>query len=266
MTEPAVAEMVEQSGPLDAVELEPTTSPFADQPSVAELYDVRKTYVMGRQAVHALAGVSLTIRKGEFVSLMGPSGSGKSTLLNLLGTLDRPTSGTYILGGQDVNELNDDELSAFRLRTLGFVFQSFNLIPQLTVSENIELPLYYLDADPNYSVDRAAELATMVGLGDRLGHRPTELSGGQMQRVAIARSLANDPPLILADEPTGNLDSATTEQIMRVLLDLNDAGKTIIMVTHEPDIAQYARRQIAMRDGEIVEDRINTNRRVPNVN
>lgn len=234
----------------------------ADNLPVAELRQVRKTYVMGQQEVRALAGVDLTIRRGEFVSLMGPSGSGKSTLLNLLGTLDRPTSGEYILGGQDVNELDDDELSAFRLRTLGFIFQSFNLIPQLTVRENIELPLFYLDADPDYTADRVVDLAEKVGLGDRLDHRPTELSGGQMQRVAIARSLANDPPLLLADEPTGNLDSATTEQIMRVLIDLNESGKTIIMVTHEPDIAAYAGRQIHMRDGIIERDEASQKKRL----
>ena len=245
-----------------AVADDPTIS-IDEEAAVAELRDVRKTYVMGREKVHALAGVDLTIQKGEFVALMGPSGSGKSTLLNLLGTLDRPTTGDYILGGQDVTELDDDELSAFRLRTLGFIFQSFTLIPQLTVKENIELPLFYLDADPEFSTERSAKLAGMVGLGDRLGHRPTELSGGQMQRVAIARSLANDPPLILADEPTGNLDSVTTEQIMRVLIDLNDSGKTIVMVTHEPDIAEYAKRQIHMRDGRIERDELGRKREPP---
>ena len=222
--------------------------------AVVELDGVTKHYPMGGQVVRALAGVTLSIAPGEFVSLMGPSGSGKSTMLNLLGTLDRPTDGTYRLGGRDVGSMPDDELSDFRLRTLGFVFQSFNLIPQLTVRENIELPLFYLDADADEAADRAAFLAGQVGLGDRLGHRPAELSGGQQQRVAIARSLANDPPLILADEPTGNLDSATTAQIMRVLVDLNRAGKTIVMVTHEPEIARYAGRQIHMRDGLVERD------------
>ena len=222
----------------------------ADDP-VVELYDVHKTYTMGGQQVRALDGLSLQIGRGDFVALMGPSGSGKSTMLNVLGTLDRPTSGTYLLGGRDVVEMDDDELSDFRLRTLGFIFQSFNLIPQLTVRENIELPLYYLDRDPQEMAERATELATRVGLGDRIGHRPTELSGGQQQRVAIARSLANDPPLILADEPTGNLDSHTSDQIMNLLIELNAAGKTIIMVTHEPDIAEYAKKRIHMRDGRV---------------
>ena len=221
---------------------------------VAEVRDVTKTYVMGREKVHALDGVSLTFTKGEFVSLMGQSGSGKSTLLNLLGTLDRPTSGQYILGGRDVVSMNDNDLSDFRLRTLGFIFQSFNLVPQLTVAENIELPLYYMDRDPVLARERSSELAERVGLGGRLGHRPTELSGGQQQRVAIARSLACDPPLILADEPTGNLDSATTHQIMDLLLELNEAGKTIVMVTHEPEIAEWTKRHVHMRDGRIESD------------
>ncbi|MEM7808594.1 MAG: ABC transporter ATP-binding protein [Planctomycetota bacterium] len=222
--------------------------------AVAQVLDVRKVYKMGSEEVHALAGVSLTIGRGEFVSLMGQSGSGKSTLLNLLGTLDRPTSGRYVLGGRDVGRMNDGDLSDFRLRTLGFIFQSFNLIPQLTVRDNIELPLTNLGTAPSVSADRAAELAEKVGLGGRLGHRPTELSGGQQQRVAIARSLANDPPLMLADEPTGNLDTATTKQIMTLLLELNEQGKTIVMVTHEPEIAEWTGRQIHMRDGKVVSD------------
>ncbi|MEM1013182.1 MAG: ABC transporter ATP-binding protein [Planctomycetota bacterium] len=222
--------------------------------AVAQVLDVRKVYKMGSEEVHALAGVSLSIGRGEFVSLMGQSGSGKSTLLNLLGTLDRPTSGRYVLGGRDVGRMNDGDLSDFRLRTLGFIFQSFNLIPQLTVRENIELPLTYLGTEPSESADRAADLAEKVGLGGRLGHRPTELSGGQQQRVAIARSLANDPPLMLADEPTGNLDTATTKQIMTLLLELNEQGKTIVMVTHEPEIAEWTSRQIHMRDGKVVSD------------
>ena len=228
--------------------------------AVAELVGVTKAYRMGEQTVNALAGVTLAFGRGQFVSLMGPSGSGKSTMLNLLGTLDRPTEGRYVLGGRDVGSMPDDELSDFRLRTLGFVFQSFNLIPQLTVRENIELPLFYLDVDADEAADRAADLAGKVGLGDRLNHRPAELSGGQQQRVAIARSLANDPPLILADEPTGNLDSATTRQIMAVLVELNEAGKTIVMVTHEPEIAQYAGRQIHMRDGLIERDEVGEGR------
>jgi putative ABC transport system ATP-binding protein len=235
------------------------TAPHSVQPervparngTVVRLDDVRKVYLMGTTEVHALAGVSLSISRGSFVALMGPSGSGKSTMLNLLGCLDRPTTGRYFLEDQDVGVLNDDQLSEFRLRHLWFSFQSFNLIPQLTVRENIELPLYYMGWEPGRSAARADELAAKVGLADRLGHRPMELSGGQQQRVAIARALANDPAILMADEPTGNLDSATGEQIMGLLDELNSQGKTIIMVTHEPDIAAHARTRIHMRDGKI---------------
>ncbi len=213
---------------------------------------------MGTEEVHALAGVSLTFKRGQFWALMGPSGSGKSTMLNVLGCLDRPTSGHYYLEGQRVSTLGDDALSDFRLRHLGFIFQSFNLIPQLTVQENIELPLYYLGWEDALMRKRARELADLVGLGGRLGHRPTELSGGQQQRVAIARALSNDPSILLADEPTGNLDSATGDQIMRLLIDLNKQGKTIIMVTHETDIAAHATSRLHMRDGLI--DRIEGDR------
>jgi putative ABC transport system ATP-binding protein len=185
---------------------------------------------------------------------MGPSGSGKSTLLNLLGCLDRPTEGQYYLAGQDVGAMDDDSLSDLRLRELGFIFQSFNLIPQLTVQENIELPLYYLGWEAHRAAEKARELAETVGLGDRLLHRPTELSGGQQQRVAVARSLANDPKVLLADEPTGNLDSATGASIMELLTGLNRQGKTIILVTHEADIAAFASSQLHMRDGKV--DRI----------
>ncbi len=215
---------------------------------------VYKVYQMGTTEVRALDGVSLTFKRGSFWAIMGPSGSGKSTLLNLLGCLDRPSSGVYEFAGQDVNTLDDDDLSELRLRHLGFIFQSFNLIPQLTVQENIELPLYYLGWDHLRSSERATELAESVGLADRLSHRPMELSGGQQQRVAIARSLANDPPILLADEPTGNLDSATGEQILELLAKLNQGGKTIIMVTHEKDIASRATGQLHMLDGLV--DRI----------
>jgi putative ABC transport system ATP-binding protein len=212
---------------------------------------------MGAQEVRALDGVTASFRRGSFWAVMGASGSGKSTLLNLLGCLDRPTSGRYILETRDVSALTDDELSEIRLRHIGFVFQSFNLIAQLTVEENIHLPLYYLGWDPVRSRDRARELAARVGLEERLGHRPAELSGGQQQRVAVARALANDPSILLADEPTGNLDSATGEEIMQLLCELNGQGKTIIMVTHEQHIAAFARSRMLMKDGVIerVEER-----------
>ncbi|UCG60249.1 MAG: ABC transporter ATP-binding protein [Phycisphaerales bacterium] len=209
---------------------------------------------MGTQEVKALAGVSISFKKGSFWAIMGPSGSGKSTMMNILGCLDRLSSGRYYLESQDVSGLDDDSLSEFRLRYLGFIFQSFNLIPQLTVQRNIELPLYYLGWDANQSAVRAKELADEVGLGDRLDHRPTELSGGQMQRVAIARALANDPQIIFADEPTGNLDTRTGEQILELLVELNGQGKTIIIVTHESSIAERAQRRLHMIDGVI--DRI----------
>jgi len=218
---------------------------------VIQLEDVHKIYQMGEQQVNALAGVSISFSAGSFCAIMGPSGSGKSTMLNLLGCLDRASRGRYVLEGTDVSTLNDDALSELRLRHLGFIFQSFNLIPQLTVQRNIELPLYYLGWDADRSAERAVELARMVGLEERLGHRPTELSGGQMQRVAIARALANDPRILLADEPTGNLDTATGEQILELLGELNEQGKTIIMVTHEPDIARLAHKRLHMRDGLI---------------
>jgi putative ABC transport system ATP-binding protein len=229
-------------------------SPAGDDGVLVHLDNVKKIYMMGTTEVRALAGVNLTFKRGSFWAIMGPSGSGKSTMLNLLGCLDRPTSGRYLLAGQDVSFLGDDALSEFRLRELGFIFQSFNLIPQLTVQENIELPLYYLGWEAHRSAARATELAEMVGLAERLDHRPMQLSGGQQQRVAVARSLANDPKVLLADEPTGNLDSATGDQIMELLTDLNRQGKTIILVTHEPDIAAYATNQLHMRDGLV--DRI----------
>ncbi len=218
---------------------------------LVRLEDVYRIYQMGTEQVFALNGVSIELNVGSFWALMGPSGSGKSTMLNLLGCLDRPTRGRYILEGADVSEMDDNELSDFRLRRLGFIFQSFHLIPQLTVRENIELPLFYLGWEAERAAARAAELAEKVGLGHRLGHRPSELSGGQQQRVAIARALSNDPAIIMADEPTGNLDSATGDQIMHLLRELNEQGKTIIMVTHEADIALNARQRLHMKDGKI---------------
>ncbi|MEJ2702181.1 MAG: ABC transporter ATP-binding protein [Sedimentisphaerales bacterium] len=233
---------------------------MAEQPTLNNHHEIirlqaaHKIYQMGTEEVRALAGIDISFNKGSFWAIMGPSGSGKSTMMNILGCLDRLTSGSYYLDGRDVSRLDDDALSDFRLKYLGFVFQSFNLIPQLTVQRNIELPLYYLGWDARQSAERAKELGAQVGLGDRLGHRPTELSGGQMQRVAIARALANDPQVIFADEPTGNLDSATGEQILEMLIDLNRLGKTIIMVTHEPNIASHAQKRLHMLDGLI--DRI----------
>lgn len=206
---------------------------------------------MGDQDVHALAGVDLEIERGSFWAISGPSGSGKSTMLNLLGCLDRPTSGEYTFEQSDIATTTDDQLSDLRLKHIGFVFQNFHLIPQLTVQENIELPLFYQGANPEETALRARALADRVGLADRLSHRPTELSGGQQQRVAIARALANDPSVILADEPTGNLDTATGNSIMSLLTELHGQGKTILMVTHEPDIAAYAQLQLLMRDGRI---------------
>jgi len=204
--------------------------------------------------VRALDGLSLAIPEGEFLAIMGPSGSGKSTLLNILGCLDRPTAGAYYLGGEDVSKLGDSALSMRRCRFLGFVFQSYNLIPQLTVLENIEIPLFYQGLSPRACRERSHVLAERVGLADRLDHRPTELSGGQQQRVAVARALANDPLVILADEPTGNLDSRTGEEIMDLILGLHGQGKTIILVTHDAKVATHAQRIIRLADGVIVAD------------
>ena len=216
----------------------------------ARVVNLRKEYHLGgNNIVHALRGVSLDFPEGDFVAIMGQSGSGKSTLLNLLGCLDRPTSGQYFLGGQDVSRLSDYELSRVRGRLLGFIFQSYNLIPQLTGVENIQAPLFYQGRVGGKETERCVRLATMVGLRERLDHRPFQLSGGQQQRVAIARALVNNPRVILADEPTGNLDSQTGEEIMRLLEALNESGRTIIMVTHELDIAQRAKRVVVMRDG-----------------
>ena len=223
--------------------------------TVAALFqDVTKEYVMDGGTVRALRGVSMEIPQGDYVAIMGPSGSGKSTLLNLLGCLDRPTDGTILLGTDDVSQLTDDQLSEIRASRIGFVFQSYNLIPQLTVLENIEVPLYYQKRLSGRARRRSRELADMVGLGDRLDHRPTQLSGGQQQRVAIARSLVNDPYFILADEPTGNLDSVTTQEILDLLGDLNRQGKTIIMVTHEPDVGMRAKRITRLKDGMVLSD------------
>jgi len=223
---------------------------------IVRFEDVLKVYDLGKVQVKALVDVTLTISEGEYVAIMGPSGSGKSTLLNLLGCLDRPTAGSYYLGGVDVSEMDDDSMSATRNEMLGFVFQSYNLIPQLTVLENIEVPLYYQGITEWESCRRAEVLAARMGLQERLQHRPMELSGGQQQRVAIARALANDPILILADEPTGNLDSATGRDVLGLMDELNAEGKTLIVVTHDTDVARRARRLIRMKDGRVEHDEI----------
>ena len=218
---------------------------------IVRLEDAHKIYQMGQQQVNALAGVSIGFKKGDFWAIMGPSGSGKSTMMNILGCLDRLTRGKYFLEGTDVSTMDDDALSDLRLKHLGFIFQSFNLISQVTVQRNIELPLYYLGWDAAESAKRGRELAAKVGLEERLDHKPQELSGGQMQRVAIARALANDPNILFADEPTGNLDSKTGQQILDLLIELNEQGKTIIMVTHETHVAACAKAKLHMKDGRI---------------
>jgi putative ABC transport system ATP-binding protein len=229
--------------------------------TIVQIQDLVKNYYLSSVTVEVLKGLHLSIETGDFVALMGPSGSGKSTLLNVLGCLDRPTSGTYMLGDVDVSEMSDDELSDVRSRYIGFIFQSYNLLPQYTVVENIEIPLLYQGSRLDEQTRaRCIALAEMVGLGDRMDHRPQQLSGGQQQRVAIARSLVNDPHVILGDEPTGNLDSRTSVEIMQMLKNLNVAGKTIIMVTHENDIAAWARRVIRLRDGRIESDLRNDRR------
>ncbi len=223
--------------------------------AIVEVQDLIKNYYMGDVTVNVLKGLDLVFDEGDFVSLMGPSGSGKSTLMNILGCLDRPTEGNYYLRDRDVAKMTDNQLSEVRSTYLGFIFQAYNLLPQYTVVENIELPLVYQGVPlDSRTKDRCIALAEMVGLGTRLDHRPLQLSGGQQQRVAIARALVNDPQVILADEPTGNLDSRTSVEIMQMLTELNKAGKTIIMVTHENDIAEWSRRVVRLRDGLVESD------------
>ena len=219
-----------------------------------EITDLRKLYVMGEEEVAALAGVTLSIARGENVAVIGPSGSGKSSLMNILGGLDRPSSGSYRFDGEDVGSFTDDELAAFRRRRIGFVFQSFQLLPRLTALQNVELPMIYAGLPPKDRRDRAAALLERVGLGTRMGHKPTQLSGGQQQRVAIARSLANSPDLLLADEPTGALDTQTGQEVLALFRQLNSEGLTLILVTHDLDVAHAARRRVSFRDGLIVED------------
>jgi putative ABC transport system ATP-binding protein len=223
-------------------------------PVVIDIENITKDYVMGEEIVRALRGVTLQIRRNEYLAVMGPSGSGKSTLMNMLGCLDTPTSGRYDFNGRNVKEMDDDELAAIRNREIGFVFQTFNLLPRATSLRNVELPLIYAGMDRESREERATQALIDVGLGDRIQHKPNELSGGQRQRVAIARALVNNPSIILADEPTGNLDSKTGEEIMLLLEDLYHRGNTIILVTHERDIAAHARRTIHLRDGVVESD------------
>jgi putative ABC transport system ATP-binding protein len=221
---------------------------------VIEISGLRKTYVMGEETVHALAGVSLTIQRGESVAVIGPSGSGKSSLMNILGGLDRPSDGAYRFEGEDVGRFDDNELASFRNRRIGFVFQSFQLLPRMTALQNVELPMIYAGVDPAERKARAASLLEKVGLGSRMGHRPTQMSGGQQQRVAIARSLANQPDLLLADEPTGALDTQTGHDVLELFKSLNAEGLTLVIVTHDLEVAAETRRRVTFRDGLIVSD------------
>lgn len=220
-----------------------------------QLKNIKKSFTVGDQVVHAIRELELTITKGDFLAIMGTSGSGKSTLLNILGCLDTPTEGRYLISGEDTTSLDDDQLSELRGQKIGFIFQSYNLLPQFTVIENIKLPLLYqTNVDSEKSHEKALQLAKLVGLGDRLEHRPYELSGGQQQRVAIARSLINDPLILLADEPTGNLDTQTEHEILNLFEELNNKGITIIVVTHEPEVGARAHRVVTMRDGVIISE------------
>ncbi|TWT41399.1 ABC transporter ATP-binding protein [Botrimarina hoheduenensis] len=237
------------SNEMPAADLPPRTEKLA-----ASIRQLCKEYRLSSGSVVALRDVSFDVPEGDFVSIMGPSGSGKSTLLNLLGCLDRPTSGGYFLGTDDVARMSDDQLADVRANRLGFVFQSFNLLPALSVLENIELPLHYSGQLSRTSRQRCERLAQRVGLGDRMDHRPMQLSGGQQQRVAIARSLVNDPRFLLADEPTGNLDTSTTAEILDLLTELNNEGRTILLVTHEPEVADLTRRTVVLRDGGLIYD------------
>lgn len=237
--------------------------------TVIDIQGITKTYVNGKLSVPVLHGIDLVVNKGEFVSIMGPSGSGKSTFMNILGCLARPTTGSYRLNGDEVATLSDDELAYVRNKQIGFVFQSFNLLTKLTALENVALPMIYAGVNKKMRIERATQLLQSVGLGERMDHLPSELSGGQRQRVAIARALANNPAIIMADEPTGNLDSKSTIDVMNIFRGLHNEGRTILLVTHEPDIATYASRNVVLKDGIIVEDSINSNmtpiKEVPNV-
>ncbi|MFZ8866901.1 MAG: ABC transporter ATP-binding protein [Schleiferiaceae bacterium] len=225
--------------------------------TVISLREITRDFQLGAQTVHVLKGIDLDIKQGEYVALMGPSGSGKSTLMNLLGCLDTPTAGSYTLAGRDVSRMDDNDLAAVRNKEIGFVFQTFNLIPRQTAVQNVALPLVYAGKTKEERVTRAEEVLMQVGLADRMDHRPNQLSGGQRQRVAIARALVNTPSMILADEPTGNLDSTTSVEIMRLFDDIHKAGNTLVVVTHEEEIAQHAHRIIRLRDGQIESDTMN---------
>ena len=230
--------------------------------TLIQIEHLTKVYQLGEVDVHALRGVSVNVSKGEFVAIMGASGSGKSTFMNILGCLDKPTKGSYILEGIDVGKLSRDELAMIRNKKIGFVFQGFNLLSRTSALENVELPLFYGPTSNKVRKVKATEALERVGLGDRIHHYPNQLSGGQQQRVAIARSLVNDPSIILADEPTGNLDSRTSVEVMGIFQELNNNGITIILVTHEPDIAQFAKRHIVFRDGKIRADKVNSNPKI----
>lgn len=227
---------------------------MSEQKPVIELKDVHRTYQMGNQTVRALDGANLTVHPNEYVAIMGPSGSGKSTMMNIIGCLDVPSKGTYILNGQDVSDMDDDQLAAARNREIGFVFQTFNLLPRVDCLQNVELPLIYAGHSRAERREMAANVLRSVGLGDRMDHKPNELSGGQRQRVAVARALVNNPSILLADEPTGNLDSKTGIEIMHLFEALYKSGNTILLVTHEEDIARHARRIVRLRDGRIETD------------
>ena len=222
--------------------------------ALIETHDLWKTYTMGDEEIHALRGVSIQIEKGEYVAIMGPSGSGKSTLMNLIGCLDTPSKGTYLLNGKEVSTMNDNELARIRNEEIGFVFQTFNLLPRATALHNVELPLVYAGVSSKVRLERAKQALDKVELSQRMTHKPNELSGGQRQRVAIARALVNNPSILLADEPTGNLDSKTGVEIMALFARLHEAGNTIVLVTHEADVAAHAKRQILIRDGQVEKD------------